>query len=276
MKGLPQRARAYVEGIALWAPRLPGWEAARVILRGEHPAPDTPAPRPTPSILPAAERRRAPDAVAIALEVAARACEHAGRNPAELASVFASTEGDLSISDYMAATLAATPLLISPTRFHNSVHNAPAGYWTIATGCMRAYTALSAHRYTFANGMLEALVQSVSSGESVLFVAYDIEARGPLAAMARSRGLLSAAIIVSPKSGTNDAIELLWGLSEHLPASKARRSSSAALIAGNALESCLPLFEALADEAPREIHLSLSAHQTLCLEIAGARRMNPP
>jgi len=271
MKGPPQRAHAYIEGIALWAPRLPGWEAARAILRGEHAAPDTPAPRPTPSILPAAERRRAPDAVAIALEVAARACEHAGRNPAELASVFASTEGDLSISDYMAATLAATPLQISPTRFHNSVHNAPAGYWTIATSCMHAYTALSAHRYTFANGLLEALVQSASSGESVLFVAYDIEARGPLAAMAKSRGLLAAAIIVSPKPGTNDAIELLWNLREHLPPSAAFKPSSAALIAGNALESCLPLFETLADEAAREIHLSLSAHQTLCLETTGRR-----
>ena len=63
-----------VEGIALWAPRLPGWEAARAILRGEAPAPDAPLPRPAPTMLAPTERRRAPDTVALALEVAQAAC----------------------------------------------------------------------------------------------------------------------------------------------------------------------------------------------------------
>ena len=181
--------------------------------------------------------------------------------------MFASTEGDLSISDYMSATLATTPLLVSPTKFHNSVHNAPAGYWTIATGSMRAYTALSAHQYTFANGLLEALVQSAASGESILFVAYDIEARGPLAAMAKSRGLVAVAVIVSPVRKSDDAIDLLWELAEDLQASALLRSSNTPLIAGNALESCLPFFEALADERRCELVLSLSMRKALRLQV---------
>ena len=52
-----------------------------------------------------------------------------------------------------------SPHTISPTRFHNSVHNAAAGYWTIGAGCMQATTALSAYDATFAEGLLEALAQ---------------------------------------------------------------------------------------------------------------------
>ena len=62
-----------------------------------------------PALLAPTERRRAPDTVAVALEVAARAVRAAQRAPAELPSVFASTHGDLAISDYMCATLAQTP-----------------------------------------------------------------------------------------------------------------------------------------------------------------------
>ena len=155
---------AFVNGVALWAPRIPGWSVAAPVLRGVAAAAEQPALRPAPALLAPTERRRAPDTVAIALEVAARACEGAGADPRELASVFACTEGDLAISDYMSETLARTPTLISPTRFHNSVHNAAAGYWCVGTGCMQPYTAVSAHEHTFGEGMLEALVQAQVSG----------------------------------------------------------------------------------------------------------------
>lgn len=262
-----------IEGIALWAPRLPGWERAREILRGA-PAPDADAPRPVPAILPPAERRRAPDAVVLALEVAVRACEAAQCRPADIASVFASTQGDLVISDYMASTLAADPRLISPTKFHNSVHNAPAGYWTIATGSMCPYTALSAYQDTFANGLLEALVQSTASGRRVLLVAYDIEARGPLAAVSQSRGLLAAGLVIGPGShhplGAG-AIGLTWEVEDGKAPPSAPRAANAALVAGNALASCLALFEAHADAQPASVVLRLSANKTLRLSIgAGA------
>ena len=58
--------------------------------------------------------------------------------------MFASTYGDLAITDYMCSTLAKAPMTLSPTRFHNSVHNAAAGYWSIATACRQPYCALGA------------------------------------------------------------------------------------------------------------------------------------
>ena len=133
-----------IEGIAFWSPTLPGWPIARAAFRGEADAVDPPAKRPAPEILPPAERRRAPDSVALALEVASAAMADAGRQGQSLPSVFTSAHGDLAVNDYMCTTLASQPTLISPTRFHNSVHNASAGYWTMGTGCMAASSALTA------------------------------------------------------------------------------------------------------------------------------------
>ena len=117
---------ASIEGIGFWADGLPSWPAARAFATGGAPA-GTAAARPAPRLLAPNERRRAPDTVALALEVALAACTDAGRDPAMLPSVFASTHGDLGITDYMCATMAGDPRAISPTKFHNSVHNAAAG-----------------------------------------------------------------------------------------------------------------------------------------------------
>ncbi|MFS8064391.1 MAG: beta-ketoacyl synthase chain length factor, partial [Luteimonas sp.] len=134
---------ATIEGIGFWCNGLPDWSAARAFANGGDLPGDAPA-RPSPQVLAPNERRRAPESVAVALEVALAACSDAQLDPATLVSVFASTHGDLSITDYMCSTLVEDPRALSPTRFHNSVHNAAAGYWTIGNRCVRATTAISA------------------------------------------------------------------------------------------------------------------------------------
>jgi hypothetical protein len=263
-----QRAVA-VEGIALWTPRLPGWEAACAVLRGEAQPSPQPADRPSPALLPANERRRAPDTVAVALEVASKACAHAQRDPAQLPCVFASSHGDLAITDYMCETLADDPRLLSPTRFHNSVHNAAAGYWTIATGCHAPYTALSAWEHTFAAGLLEALVQTACGATPTLYVAYDIQARGPLASMAPSDGLLGAALVLAPVASDVQRSTLHWALVEHADTAHSQsNAANAALVAGNAMAACLPLFEALAQGAPASLRYALGPQSVLHLQLA--------
>jgi Beta-ketoacyl synthase, N-terminal domain len=251
--GLPPVA---IEGIAFWATRLPGWDIARGVMRGEQTAPSA-ALRPAATLLAPTERRRAPDTVALALEVGSRACEAAGRAPAGLMSVFASTHGDLAISDYMCTTLAATPTLLSPTKFHNSVHNAAAGYWSIGTGSDAPYTAISASRYTFAAGLLEAGTQVTCSGAPVLYVAFDIEAKGALATMAPSRGLLGVALVLGPvreESGGKLALRII---AADAAITTSPRSPAAELVRDNALAPCLPFFEALAQEASAAVALAL-------------------
>ncbi len=258
-----------VEGIGFWASRLPGWDIARAVIRGEQAAPDTPSARPAPTMLAPTERRRAPDAVAIALEVASRACESAGRAPSDLPSVFASTHGDLAISDYMCATLAATPTLISPVKFHNSVHNAAAGYWSIAAGSYAPYTALSAFQYTFGVGLLEAVTQVACEERPVLYVAFDIEARGPLGTIAPSRGLFGAALVLAPTSSDQGGHKLALRVEDHhSPAATPARSAAAALVGDNALAACLPLFEALAANDASTISFRLSDRMSLHVRVS--------
>ncbi len=59
--------------------------------------------------------------------MAAAAIAGSGRPAADLPCVFVSAHGDLSINDYACSTLATDPSVLSPTRFHNSVHNAAGG-----------------------------------------------------------------------------------------------------------------------------------------------------
>ena len=109
-----------IEGIGFWASGWPHWPAARAGLRGELQA-DPAVIKPSPGILVAAERRRAPLPVLLACEVATQACAESGHAVDSLASVFASTHGDLVITDYMCSTVASAPRELSPIKFHNSV-----------------------------------------------------------------------------------------------------------------------------------------------------------
>jgi hypothetical protein len=256
-----------VAGISFWSTRLPGWEIARAVIRGEAPAPSLNSPRPAPTLLAATERRRAPDRVALALEVAAKACEAAQVETNALPSVFASTHGDLAISDYMCATLVNTPTLISPIKFHNSVHNAAAGYWTIGTHCDAPYTAISAHHYTFGAGLLEALVQVSHEQRPVLYVAFDVEGKGPLQAMAQSEGLLGVGLVLEPIRDENRDMRLSAQLEFEVPLTVAR-SAAAELVGRNSMAPCLPLLEALAREEPAKVIVATGSNSRMTLELS--------
>jgi hypothetical protein len=260
--------RVAIEGVAFWASRLPGWELAQAVIRNEQPPPETASARPAPTLLAPTERRRAPDTVAVALEVASRACEAAGRKPADLPSVFASTHGDTAISDYMCSTLASTPTLISPIKFHNSVHNAAAGYWSIGTGSLAPYTAITAFEYTFAAGLLETATQVICEHRPALYVAFDIESKGALATMAPSRGLLGVALVLAPAAQNQQHRKMILTTeSVSSPDPTPARSAAAVLVADNALAPCLPLFEVLAYSSPRTVRLSLSRLTALNVQV---------
>jgi hypothetical protein len=268
-------ADVVVTGIGFWSPRLPGWALACEVAAGLAAASEVPQARPAPTLLAPTERRRAPDTVAIALEVASRACEMAGRNPRELPSVFASTYGDLPINDYMCSTLATTPTLCSPTKFHNSVHNAAAGYWTIGTGSVQPSTALLAGPDTFAAGVLEAVSQVLADETPVLLVAYDVGSRGPLATQTHSEGLLAFGLVLEPASGRRAAARLACTVAARADACVAAMDIPAAWTAAlpaNAMCPALPLFAALAAGADAHLRWRLGAGSDLWVDVAGGAR----
>ncbi len=283
-----------IEGLALWCPALPGWALAAPALRGlgragevggaadtAAPAP-TPAPgpaRPAPALLAANERRRAPDTVLVALEVASQALADAGlvvgAATADLASVFVSSHGDLPITDAMCTTLAANPLLLSPTRFHHSVHNAASGYWAIGSGSHGPSTALSAHEYSFATAWLEATSQCVAEQRRVLLVAYDTAACGGLASVNSSRGLLGVALLLAPLLGPQARYSVQQQVRPGAVQTPRLRSAAAHALADNAMAGALPLFEALARGTAATLRLPLSPGTGLQLALQPLTPLTP-
>src|SRR5882762_257213 len=120
--------RVFVEGVGLSGPGLINWQASRSILAGN--APYVPAPTiVVPSdLLPPAERRRTGVPVKLALAAGHEAFTHARRDPSLTATVFTSSASDNDNLHHLCEALATSEREVSPTRFHNSVHNAVAGY----------------------------------------------------------------------------------------------------------------------------------------------------
>jgi hypothetical protein len=258
----------FIDGLAFWAPHLPDWPAARAAFRNEGLVTQPQLARPLPQLLAPNERRRAPATVAVALEVAACAVAQSGHAAADLLSVFTSSQGDMAINDAMCTALARTPTWVSPTQFHHSVHNAASGYWTLATGCRHASTALSAFEFSFANGLLEAMVQCAAHSRAVLLVGYDMPPSGALKSVSTSPALLGVALVLAPYRSVRTQTALQWQLLHPPATSPPLRSAAAQTLASHALADCLPLFEALAWGLPASLCLPLSVHCGLELGLA--------
>jgi hypothetical protein len=172
--------RAGIEAVGVLGPGMDDWEQARPLLAGVAPWHAAATRIPLPAALPAAERRRSGLATRTALAVAQQALRAATTPVGGMATVFTSSGGDGVNCHEICAALATPDRVISPTRFHNSVHNAPSGYWSISTGAMAASTVLCAHDGSFAAGLLEALTQVAASGQPVLLLAYDTRYPEPL------------------------------------------------------------------------------------------------
>jgi len=199
-----------VRGIGLLGPGLPSWTDGAARLRDPLTWASAPTVVPTPARLPATERRRAGTVVKASIVVADEACAAAGLDPAQLATVFTSSTGDPLNCHLLCEALATADRLMSPTRFTNSVHNAAAGYWHIATSSRAASTSLAAFDASFAAGLLEAAVQAASTGAPVLLVACDVPYPEPLHAVRPVADNFAVALVIDVPgvSGTPGGIGL--------------------------------------------------------------------
>ncbi|MGA2548960.1 MAG: beta-ketoacyl synthase chain length factor [Burkholderiaceae bacterium] len=172
--------RIYVEGVGVRGPGLDGWAAARSCLLDPSSYSPTPACIPLCPLLPAAERRRTVTSVNLALAVGMEALEHADRIREELPGIFSSSCGDGTTIHEIVEVLSTPEREVSPTRFHNSVHNAPAGYWSIATQSREPSTSLCCFDASFPAGLLEATVFTFLEQRPVILVVYDVPYPEPL------------------------------------------------------------------------------------------------
>ncbi|WP_412478401.1 beta-ketoacyl synthase chain length factor [Azonexus sp. IMCC34839] len=190
---------AWIEGIGFLAPGMPDWPTARAILRGEQAWENAPSVLPAPAILPPAERRRASRVVKLTLAVGLEAAAHAGADVSTLATVFSASGADGHNCHAICEQLATDDRQISPTRFHNSVHNAAAGYWGIATKAMAPCQVICAYDAGFGAGLLDALAQVALDRQTTLLIAYDSEYPEPLFATRPVPDVAGVGLVLAPE-----------------------------------------------------------------------------
>jgi 3-oxoacyl-[acyl-carrier-protein] synthase-1 len=154
------------------------------------------------SLIPATMRRRTSLTTRMAITAATQACIAAHVDPSLLPSVFASLGGEIQVTDVLCRALSMPDELLSPTHFHNSVHNTTAGYWGILNHCQAPTTAIAAADDNFAMGLLEAASQLQQGEEDILLVCYDEEwpqyLSAPLGAVA-----FACALVLSRNQNAN-------------------------------------------------------------------------
>ncbi len=248
--------RLFIEGIGVLGPGLEGWPEAQPVLAGE--VPYTPRPlQSKPSVLlPPAERRRAGATVGLALATGAEALEHARRDAAEMATVFAASGGDGGTVHEILSVLASEQRNVSPTRFHNSVHNAPSGYWSVATGSRAPSTSLCAFDDSFAAGLLEAAAQACVQDCPVTLIAYDVPYPQPLHAARPIVSAFSAALVLVPGRTERTLAALELAITDTAAAETAMTEPALErLRLGNPAARALPVLAALARGAVGTIRL---------------------
>jgi hypothetical protein len=260
---------AHVDGVGLLGPGLSSWTDAVHVLSGEVSWAPAPTVLPAPQSLPAAERRRTGPSVKLTLATGLEATRHAGIEPATLPAVFTSSGGDGQNCHEICAALATAERQISPTRFHNSVHNAAAGYWGIATGATPASTALCAHDASFGAGLLEALTQVIAERTAVLLLAYDSAYPEPINGVRSIPDAFGVALVLTPARGPATLARIEAHLSDAPadpmsgPLEDLRRAIPAA--------RSLPLLARLASPQGGSVVLDYLPHVRLALTVSRCR-----
>ncbi|MAT92959.1 MAG: hypothetical protein CME59_10205 [Halioglobus sp.] len=198
----------FLQAVGLYAPGLIGWEDSLAVLRGDSPYEPQPLPRYRPALLPSNERRRATDSVRLAFGACEDAIRQREADARDLAAVFASSGGDYRILDQICCALLRQPVQISPTQFHNSVHNAPAGYWSIASECRAPSVSLATFDFGVGMGLLEAVSLASADGRDVLLVLFDPEVCPPLREQRAVTQSFAAALWLSPTPAGNSMAHL--------------------------------------------------------------------
>lgn len=190
---------AYIEGIGLLGPGLAGWPSSQAVLTGRQPYQPQKTVIPPLELLPPAERRRCGEVVKLALATSLEAIAAAKLEAASLASVFSSSHGDGHNCHAICEMLASDDRQISPTRFHNSVHNVASGYWSIATGAMAPSAVLCAFDASFGAGLLEAMTQVAVDDSRCVLIASDTDYPEPVYSVRPLADMLSVALVLAPQ-----------------------------------------------------------------------------
>lgn len=257
-------------GIGVYGPGLADWTAAREVLSGAAAYVRADNAAPASGLLPAAERRRATPSTRIALTAAQQALTHAGLDASAVPAVFGSSSGNPDIIHDICAMLAAGDYQISPTKFHNSVHNAASGYYSIAVASHRAVTSLCAFDGTAPAALLETAVQAIAAQTPVLMVCYDLPYPFPLSEVRPTIDAWALALVLAPAEFEPAVarLTLIDGSDQEAVDTALTGVALESIRLGNPTARMLPLFAALAQPNICEVVLRQGNGRPLQVTVA--------
>jgi hypothetical protein len=235
----------YIDGIGLLGPGFNDWPSSRDVLTGRTAYQYQKTLLPSPASLPQAERRRCGPIVKLSLAVGHEAAASAGLDVSGLPAVFSASGADGGYCHEICEMLASDDRQISPTRFHNSVHNAAAGYWSIATGAMASSSVLCAYDASFGAGLLEAMTQVIVDNASTLLIACDTTYPEPLRATRPIPDEFGIGLILAPQQGAKSVARIRVALTCD-PADRLTDKALENLRSNIPAARCLPLLCELA------------------------------
>jgi hypothetical protein len=193
----------YVRGLGLWTPGRPDPEAW---CRGEtHPDADAPAA----ASLDGPIRRRATRQTRMAIEALYQAVKSAGFDPATTPTVWATAHGEHSTAIKLLKMMHRGSGRLSPTHFHNSVHNTPSGYASIAAHNQSLSTTVTGGREIVGAALLEAFAILETTAPEVVLVLSDEALQSPFERAGASTPLAVAFAIGREPDGALAAVSNL-------------------------------------------------------------------
>ncbi|HUI59954.1 MAG TPA: beta-ketoacyl synthase chain length factor, partial [Steroidobacteraceae bacterium] len=196
------------------------------------------------------------------------ALSSSGQRAETPSTVFTSSGGDGTVIHEICEALARPDREVSPTRFHNSVHNAPAGYWSIALRSHAPSTSLCAFDWSFAAGLVEAGAQLATDQEAVLLVSYDLPYPEPLEHARPITGAAGTALLLLRERTMSSLAQLDVDVDAASRAvTRLDTPGLEALRAGNPTARALPLLRALAVRAATDVVLDYLGTGVLAIKV---------
>jgi len=215
------------------------------------------------SLLPVRLRRRTSVATKMAFAAAERACKYAAIDPSTLPVIFTSALGEAAITDQLCHDIAKQNFPLSPTKFHNSVHNTASGYWSIAVGSKHPAMAMAAYQDSFALALLEAWSQLHTVEKQVLLVCYEEKPSDILLPDNAWKACATAFVLSS--SGVDQ-----HGLSMGMPYLNALPETLSSDAKSSPVFAALPLYDALKTNKKGHIQLSQGFDKAWFVELVSS------
>jgi len=142
------------------------------------------------------------------------------------------------------------------------VFNAPAGYWSLATGSRLASTSVCAFDVSFAAGLIEAACFAAIEQQPVMLIASDLPFPFPLNTIRPVEQSFAAALLMTSTAGRAPLMRWQIGFGPRRPATPFPAGLPDSL-RSNPAARCLPLLTMLARNRADNIMLEYSDSSTL-------------